>query len=133
MKTIKVIAALAGVVLLAGCDQIPSFDAKDREVNAQACESISQAWESITGTLSGSDPTAALTGIAEIPQLIEQAGATATDKQLTEALGQLKSVADELVASGQPDLAALGSATVGIAGRCAILGTPINLEIPAQG
>lgn len=133
MNKTKILIGLTTVLLLTGCDQIPSLDAKDMEVNKQACESISSAWESITGSLSASDPNAAMTSISSIPQLIEQASASATDKQLTEALGQLKTVADELVSSGQPDLAALGSATVGIAGRCAILGTPINLEIPAQG
>lgn len=134
MKKLPTVAILTtSLFALTGCDQIPSFDPEDRARNAEACQSIAQAWDTISTGISGTDPVASLAGLATLPALIDEASTLANDKQLTEALAQLKLTAEDALLTGQPDLVALASATVGIAGRCTILGTPVELPVPGQG
>jgi hypothetical protein len=54
----------------------------------------------------------------------------AKDKQLTEALAELKKNAQSVVDGNQPDVAGFIASGVGISARCAILGATVNLELP---
>ncbi len=128
MKYTKLVLASSAVLVLAGCNQIPSLNPSDLDANKAACESISSTWNSMTSALS--DPAQAAGTLASFPQTLEQAGHQATDQQLDEAISQLSKVTQDFIANGQPDLSGLASATVGITARCAILGASIKLDMP---
>lgn len=123
-------AALVAVLALAGCDQIPSLDSSDKQANKTACESVGQTWETLNTALSSGNIAALPTAFIDIPTQLESVLSQATDKQLTEALTELKKNAQSVVDGNQPDVAGFIASGVGISARCAILGASVNLELP---
>ena len=123
------VASLAAFSL-AGCDQIPSLDASDKAANKAACESVGQTWETLNKALSSGDIAALPTGFINIPSQLDAVLNQATDKQLTEAVAELKKNAQYVVDGNQPDVAGFIASGVGISARCAILGASVNLELP---
>lgn len=122
--------AVVTVLTLTGCDQVPSFDARDRASNTAACESIAATWETANAALKSGDLLQLPIAFAALPGQVDQALALSADKPLTEALTTLKANAEHVVAGNQPDLPGIISAAVGISARCAVLGAAVNLEIP---
>ncbi len=118
---------------LVGCDQIPSLDAEDQAANKSACESISATWETINSAMSSGDLLQLPTALAAIPSQVDGALAQVKDKQLTEALTDLKTKTQGVIAGGELDVTGLVSAGVGISARCAVLGSAIDLQIPSIG
>jgi hypothetical protein len=123
------VASLAALSL-AGCDQIPSLDASDKAANKAACESIGQTWETLNTALSSGDIAALPSGFINIPTQLDAVLNQATDKQLTEAVAELKKNAQFVVDGNQPDVAGFIASGVGISARCAILGASVNLDLP---
>jgi hypothetical protein len=118
------------VVTLSGCDQIPSLDAGDQSANKAACEAVGQTWETLNAALGSGDIAGLPLAFVNIPAQLDSVLSQATDKQLMEAITDLKSNAQLVVEGNQPDIAGFVSSGVGISGRCAILGAAVNLEIP---
>ena len=121
---------LVAVLALAGCDQIPSLDASDKTANKTACESVGQTWETLNTALSSGNIAGLPTAFISIPSQLDSVLSQATDKQLTEALTELKKNAQSVVDGNQPDVAGFIASGVGISARCAILGASVNLELP---
>jgi hypothetical protein len=124
--------ALASLTVLglAGCDQIPSFDASDKAANQAACGQVGQTWETLNSALSSGDIAGLPAAFTSIPAQLDAVIAQATDKQLDEALTGLKQNAQSVVDGNQPDVAGFIASGVGISARCAILGASVNLELP---
>lgn len=118
------------VLGLAGCDQIPSFDATDKAANQAACEQVGQTWETLNSALGSGDIAGLPAAFTSIPTQLDAVIAQATDKQLDEALTSLKQNAQAVVDGNQPDVAGFIASGVGISARCAILGASVNLELP---
>ena len=123
------VATLA-VFSLAACDQIPSLDASDKAANKAACESVGQTWDTLNTALSSGNIAALPTDFINIPAQLDSVLGQATDKQLTEAIAELKKNAQSVVDGNQPDVAGFIASGVGISARCAILGASVNLELP---
>ena len=123
------VASIA-VLTLAGCDQIPSLDASDKSANKAACEAVGQTWNSLNSALSSGDIAGLPLAFVNIPSQLDAVLSQATDKQLTEALAELKKNAQSVVDGNQPDVAGFIASGVGISARCAILGASVNLELP---
>ena len=123
------IASIA-VLTLAGCDQIPSLDVSDQAANKAACEAVGQTWNSLNSALSSGDIAGLPLAFVNIPSQLDAVLSQATDKQLTEALAELKKNAQSVVDGNQPDVAGFIASGVGISARCAILGASVNLELP---
>lgn len=118
------------VLTLAGCDQIPSLDATDQAANKAACEEVGQTWETLNTALSSGDIAGLPLAFINVPTQLDSVLSQATDKQLTEALAELKKNAQSVVDGNQPDVAGFVASGVGISARCAILGASVNLELP---
>ena len=123
------VASIA-VLTLAGCDQIPSLDASDQAANKAACEAVGQTWNSLNSALSSGDIAGLPLAFVNIPTQLDTVLSQATDKQLKEALAELKKNAQSVVDGNQPDVAGFIASGVGISARCAILGASVNLELP---
>jgi hypothetical protein len=123
------VAALS-MVSLAACDQIPSLDASDKSANKAACEQVGKTWETLNTALSSGDIAGLPAAFISIPTQLDSVLSQATDKQLTEALTELKKSAQSVVEGNQPDVGAFVASGVGISARCAILGASVNLELP---
>ena len=123
------VASIA-VLTLAGCDQIPSLDASDKSANKAACEAVGQTWNSLNSALSSGDIAGLPLAFVNIPTQLDTVLSQATDKQLKEALAELKKNAQSVVDGNQPDVAGFIASGVGISARCAILGASVNLELP---
>lgn len=123
------VASLA-VFTLAGCDQIPSLDASDKQVNTAACEAVGTTWNTLNTALSSGDIAGLPTAFINIPTQLDAVLSQATDKQLIEAVTELKKNAQSVVEGNQPDVAGFIASGVGISARCAILGASVNLELP---
>ena len=124
-------AALIATMALAGCDQIPSFNATDQTANKSACEAVGETWKTLNNALSSGDIASLPTAFISIPTQLDSVLSTATDKQLTEALTELKKNAQSVVEGNQPDVSGFIASGVGISARCAILGATVNLELPS--
>lgn len=122
--------ACIAVAALAGCDQIPSLDASDQTANKAACEAVGQTWDTLNAALSSGDIAGLPLAFINIPGQLDSVLSQATDKQLTEALTELKKNAQSVVDGNQPDVAGFVASGVGISARCAILGASVNLELP---
>lgn len=122
--------ALVAVLALAGCDQIPSLDASDKAANTSACESVGTTWDTLNSALSSGDIAGLPAAFISIPSQLDTVLSQTTDKQLTEALTELKKNAQSVVDGNQPDVAGFIASGVGISARCAILGASVNLELP---
>ena len=123
------VASIA-VLTLAGCDQIPSLDVSDQAANKAACEAVGQTWNSLNSALSSGNIAGLPLAFVNIPTQLDAVLGQATDKQLTEALAELKKNAQSVVDGNQPDVAGFIASGVGISARCAILGASVNLELP---
>ena len=123
------VASIA-VLTLAGCDQIPSLDTSDKSANKAACEAVGQTWNSLNSALSSGDIAGLPLAFVNIPTQLDTVLSQATDKQLKEALAELKKNAQSVVDGNQPDVAGFIASGVGISARCAILGASVNLELP---
>ena len=123
------VASIA-VLTLAGCDQIPSLDANDKSANKAACEAVGQTWNNLNSALSSGDIAGLPLAFVNIPTQLDSVLSQATDKQLKEALAELKRNAQSVVDGNQPDVAGFIASGVGISARCAILGASVNLELP---
>ena len=122
--------AVLAAVSLTGCDQIPSLDASDKAANTAACEEIGSTWETLNTALSSGNIAALPQDFINIPTQLDAVLGQATDKQLTEAVTELKKNAQSVVDGNQPDVAGFIASGVGISARCAILGASVNLELP---
>lgn len=123
------VASIA-VLTLAGCDQIPSLDARDQAANKAACEAVGKTWETLNSALSSGDIAGLPLAFINVPGQLDSVLSQATDKQLTEALAELKKNAQSVVDGNQPDVAGFIASGMGISARCAILGATVNLELP---
>ena len=123
------VASIA-VLTLAGCDQIPSLDASDQAANKAACEAVGKTWDTLNSALSSGDIAGLPLAFITVPGQLESVLSQTTDKQLTEALAELKKNAQSVVDGNQPDVAGFIASGVGISARCAILGASVNLELP---
>lgn len=129
-------ALVSGLVIvtstlgLVGCDQIPSLSPEDQAANKTACETISVAWDGLNAAMSSGDLMQLPAAIAALPAQADAALSLTTDKQLTEALTDLKTKATNLMATGDIDVTGLVGAGVGISARCALLGAPVELPLP---
>ena len=123
------IASIA-VLTLAGCDQIPSLDASDQATNKAACEAVGKTWDTLNSALSSGDIAGLPLAFINVPGQLDSVLSQATDKQLTEALAELKKNAQSVVDGNQPDIAGFVASGVGISARCVILGASVNLELP---
>lgn len=123
--------AFVATLALAGCDQIPSFNPTDQSANTTACESVGETWKTLNTALSSGDIAGLPSAFISIPTQLDSVLSTATDKQLTEALTELKKNAQSVVDGNQPDVAGFIASGVGISARCAILGATVNLELPS--
>lgn len=123
------VASIA-VLTLAGCDQIPSLDASDQVANKAACEAVGKTWDTLNSALSSGDIAGLPLAFITLPGQLESVLSQAKDKQLTEALAELKKNAQSVVDGNQPDVAGFIASGVGISARCAILGASVNLELP---
>ena len=123
------VASLA-VLTLSGCDQIPSLDANDQAVNKSACEAVGKTWDTLHSALSSGDIAGLPLAFINVPGQLDSVLSQATDKQLTEAVAELKKNAQSVVDGNQPDVAGFIASGVGISARCAILGATVNLELP---
>lgn len=123
------VASIA-VLTLAGCDQIPSLDASDQAANKSACEAVGTTWDTLNSALSSGDIAGLPLAFINVPAQLDSVLSQATDKQLTEALAELKKNAQSVVDGNQPDVAGFIASGVGISARCAILGASVNLELP---
>lgn len=123
------VASIA-VLTLAGCDQIPSLDANDQAANKAACEAVGKTWDTLNSALSSGDIAGLPLAFINVPGQLDTVLSQAKDKQLTEALAELKKNAQSVVDGNQPDVAGFIASGVGISARCAILGATVNLELP---
>ena len=123
------VASIA-VLTLAGCDQIPSLDASDQAANKATCEAVGKTWDTLNSALSSGDIAGLPLAFITVPGQLESVLSQTTDKQLTEALAELKKNAQSVVNGNQPDVAGFIASGVGISARCAILGASVNLELP---
>ncbi|MDH6424898.1 hypothetical protein M2114_001015 [Aurantimicrobium minutum] len=123
------VASIA-VLTLAGCDQIPSLDVNDQAANKAACEAVGKTWDTLNSALSSGDIAGLPLAFINVPGQLDSVLSQAKDKQLTEALAELKKNAQSVVDGNQPDVAGFIASGVGISARCAILGATVNLELP---
>lgn len=122
--------ATFSVLSLTACDQIPSLDASDKRANTAACEAVGQTWETLNAALGSGDIAGLPAAFISIPSQLDAVLSQVKDKQLTEALDELKKNAQAVVEGNQPDVGGFIASAVGISARCAILGASVNLELP---
>lgn len=115
---------------LAACNQIPSLDPSDKIAYTAACEAVGQTWESLNTALGSGDVAGLPAAFINIPSQLDAVLSQTTDKQLSEALDELKKNALSVVNGNQPDVGGFIASGVGISARCAILGASVNLELP---
>lgn len=127
---VSVTGALVIAALLTACDQVPSLDAQDQTANKKACESISSSWNSLSSALSTANVVAIGQAVQDLPKQADIALSTAKDNQLTFNLNSLKSQAQAIIAGGQPDISALAGTGIGLAARCALLGSTASIQLP---
>ncbi|MEG3035732.1 MAG: hypothetical protein RR877_09650, partial [Aurantimicrobium sp.] len=90
------VASIA-VLTLAGCDQIPSLNANDQAANKAACEAVGKTWDTLNSALSSGDISGLPLAFINVPGQLDSVLSQATDKQLTEALAELKKNAQSVV------------------------------------